>query len=111
MRKYFKSALEPVLTPLAVDPGHPFPFIGNMTLSIAVVSDTRKVALPSGRASRGKKESGPERRKTRHAFCGKALRLLLPLDKEAGLRDSLRFVARLSTTCMSPLLQLLGCFS
>jgi hypothetical protein len=38
LRKFFKSALEPVLTPLAVDPGHPFPFIGNMTLSIAVVS-------------------------------------------------------------------------
>eukprot|EP00271_Cylindrocystis_brebissonii_P022322 TRINITY_DN854_c0_g1_i3.p1 TRINITY_DN854_c0_g1~~TRINITY_DN854_c0_g1_i3.p1 ORF type:complete len:774 (+),score=129.48 TRINITY_DN854_c0_g1_i3:266-2587(+) len=33
---YFCDSLEPLLTPLAVDPGHPFPFIGNMTLSIAV---------------------------------------------------------------------------
>lgn len=37
LRLYFKSALEPILTPLAVDPGHPFPYIGNLTLSIAVV--------------------------------------------------------------------------
>eukprot|EP00271_Cylindrocystis_brebissonii_P022321 TRINITY_DN854_c0_g1_i2.p1 TRINITY_DN854_c0_g1~~TRINITY_DN854_c0_g1_i2.p1 ORF type:complete len:1017 (+),score=208.66 TRINITY_DN854_c0_g1_i2:402-3452(+) len=36
LAKYFKTSLEPILTPLAVDPGHPFPFIGNMTLSIAV---------------------------------------------------------------------------
>ena len=37
LRLFFKHCLEPILTPLAVDPGHPFPFIGNMTLAIAVV--------------------------------------------------------------------------
>ncbi|KAG0612135.1 hypothetical protein M758_6G004600 [Ceratodon purpureus] len=37
LRLYFKSSLEPILTPLAVDPGHPFPYIGNLTSSIAVV--------------------------------------------------------------------------
>lgn len=36
LREHFKTSLEPILTPLAVDPGHPFPFISNMTLSIAV---------------------------------------------------------------------------
>jgi len=33
---YFHEVIYPVLTPLAVDPGHPFPHISNLSLNLAV---------------------------------------------------------------------------
>ena len=36
LRRYFEEQIFPVLTPLAVDPGHPFPYISNLSLNLAV---------------------------------------------------------------------------
>jgi polyphosphate kinase len=36
VREYFDQQIFPVLTPLAVDPSHPFPHISNLSLSLAV---------------------------------------------------------------------------
>jgi len=35
--EYFEGQVFPILTPLAVDAGHPFPFLGNMRLNLMVV--------------------------------------------------------------------------
>jgi polyphosphate kinase len=37
LRVRFEEQLFPVLTPLAVDPGHPFPYISNLSLNLAVL--------------------------------------------------------------------------
>ena len=37
LNSYFQDNIYPVLTPLLVDPGHPFPFISNLSISLAVV--------------------------------------------------------------------------
>ena len=37
IQQYFRESVEPILTPLATDAGHPFPFISNLSLNLAIV--------------------------------------------------------------------------
>lgn len=37
LREYFEQEIFPVLTPLAFDPGHPFPHISNLSINLAVL--------------------------------------------------------------------------
>ncbi len=56
LRKYFRDSVMPILTPLAVDSEHPFPFIANLGLNMAVLlSDAKgrerfiRIEIPANR--------------------------------------------------------------
>jgi polyphosphate kinase len=42
LSSYFSREVWPVLTPLAVDPGHPFPMLGNRSLNLAILLHREK---------------------------------------------------------------------
>jgi polyphosphate kinase len=42
VKKYFEDVVFPVLTPLAFDPGRPFPYISNLSLNLAVIVRDRE---------------------------------------------------------------------
>src|SRR4029078_3272166 len=43
-KRFFKDRVFPVLTPLAVDPAHPFPYISGLSLNMAVLVQNPKTA-------------------------------------------------------------------
>src|SRR5262245_60081777 len=72
-KKYFDETIFPVLTPLAFDPGRPFPHISNLSLNLAVsirdargeerfarvkVPDSLPALVPLARPSKKKKKKG-----------------------------------------------------
>lgn len=47
LREHFLEQIQPVLTPLIVDPSHPFPYISNLSLNLAVTLDAGKHEEPA----------------------------------------------------------------
>jgi len=43
---FFRASVSPVLTPLAIDPGHPFPHVHNKSLNIALLVERKNGLLP-----------------------------------------------------------------
>ena len=50
---YFRSEIYPLLTPLAVDPGHPFPYVSHRNINFAVVLRAGRARVRSGEGSTG----------------------------------------------------------
>src|SRR5512133_709822 len=50
LAEYFRAQVFPVLTPLAVDPSHPFPYISGLSLNLAVL--VRDTGAPGGSTER-----------------------------------------------------------
>lgn len=42
LRQYFLEEIYPILTPLAFDPGHPFPHISNLSINLAIIVEHPK---------------------------------------------------------------------
>src|SRR5437660_3492461 len=71
--KYFQDHVLPVLTPLAVDPAHPFPYISGLSLNLGVM-----VESPDKLKSIGKSEARFVRVKVPPVLPG-----LIPIEKES----------------------------
>lgn len=46
LHSFFNKQILPVLTPLAIDPGHPFPHLSNKTLNLAVMLNRPNISEP-----------------------------------------------------------------
>ena len=70
LKKYFKEEVFPILTPLAIDPSHPFPFVPNLGLCIVL--------------------------KLKNIETSKIIRVIIPfdkgLDKFIKVRNSFNFI-------------------
>jgi polyphosphate kinase len=42
LREQYQREIAPILTPLAVDPGHPFPFLASQTLNMAILLESER---------------------------------------------------------------------
>src|SRR5215813_948326 len=52
LHDYFERKVFPVLTPLAVDPAHPFPYISGLSLNLGLMVESSSPSIGKGKAAR-----------------------------------------------------------
>ena len=98
LRQRFLDEIFPVLTPLAVDPGHPFPYISTLSLSIAVGparSGDRRARLRPGQ---GAADPAPPARGRADPFRARSTRSSRPTSRTCspGWRSSRHHLFRVT---------------
>ena len=89
LREYFESDVLPTLTPLTFDPAHPFPFISNLSLSLAV--RTRREG-GEARFSRVKiPENRPRLVRIRESWTDREAERFVPLEQVVAANLDLLF--------------------
>ena len=89
LRGYFESDVLPTLTPLTFDPAHPFPFISNLSLSLAV--RTRREGAEA-KFSRVKiPENRPRLVRIREAWTDREAERFVPLEQVVAANLDLLF--------------------
>ena len=69
MREYYLRNIFPLVTPQAMDPAHPFPFVSNLSLNLLVSLRYENDSRVAARA-----RQGAGRRRHRRGSCGSARR-------------------------------------
>jgi polyphosphate kinase len=112
LKDYFLSNIFPALTPIAVDPAHPFPFLPNLSLAIVLGlrRDTKLMVLPKKKKAA---KAVPEGEKNLHAIVLLPQKLdrfvVLPAEKNKIYRVMLlEDVVRMFVDALFPGCALLG---
>ncbi|MEO1236992.1 MAG: polyphosphate kinase 1, partial [Planctomycetota bacterium] len=102
---YFRANLFPVVTPLSVDPGHPFPFISNLSTSLGVMlqhpagekdspETSTPIRDPAARGVNGEFDDAAGRLQFARVKVPQVLPgwVRLPVDKQQEAEEGVRFV-------------------
>ena len=105
-RKRFHREVYPVLTPLAVGPGQPFPYISGLSLSLAIFAEDPEVGEAGSHGSRSRKGCRALQPRSRPLCAARADHRLpcrrFPASKSSSARCSASHATRTSRSRTTP---------